>query len=164
MPVTTRSAPAVASGSGDKVTRCWWLGTRGQSRVHRARRKVTRLTERAERRRRRKEGGAAVFFDSGDTLVGNVVLRRVLWMEEEVGDEGSWTNLKGFTWKQHSSGRWSQRRCSSSISTAPTCFRWPASDETQGSNSMEVSECSGMDERARSGETAHGGSGRLFYS
>jgi hypothetical protein len=87
----------VASGSGDKVTRCRQLSTRGQWRVHRARRKVTRLTERAGRRRLRKEGGAAVFFDSSDTPVGGDELRRVLWMEEEVGDEGSQTKLKGFT-------------------------------------------------------------------
>jgi hypothetical protein len=84
-------------------------------------------------------------------------------MEEEVGDEGSQTKLKGFAWRQRSPGRWSRRRHSSSISTVPMRFRWPASDETLGSSLVEVSECSGVDERVWSGGTAHGGSGRLFY-
>jgi hypothetical protein len=83
-------------------------------------------------------------------------------MEEDVGDEGSRTKMKGFAWRQGSPGRWSQRRCSSSISTVPTCFWWPASDEMQGSGSVEVSECSGVDERAQSGGTAHGVQGDPF--
>jgi hypothetical protein len=40
-----------------------------------------------------------VFFDSGGTLVGSNELRWVLWMEEEVGDEGSQTKMKGFAWR-----------------------------------------------------------------
>jgi hypothetical protein len=102
-----------------------------------------------------------VFFDSGGTPVGDDELRRVLRMEE-VGDEGSQTKMKGFTWRWHSQGRWSQRRCSSSISTTPTHFRQQDSDETQGRSSVEVSECSGVDERTQSGGMAHGAQGDSF--
>jgi hypothetical protein len=41
-------------------------------------------------------------------------------------------------------------------------FRWPALDETQGSGSVEVLECSGADERAQSGRTVHGAWGDSF--
>jgi hypothetical protein len=95
-----------------------------------------------------------VFFDSGGTLVGSNELRRVLQMEEEVGDEGSQTKMKGFAW----------RRRSSSISMAPMRFRRPASDETQGSGSVEVLECSSVDERMQSGGTTHAAQGDSFIA
>jgi hypothetical protein len=63
-----------------------------------------------------------VFFDSGGTPVDSGELRWVLRMEEEVGDEGGQTKMKGFTWRRRSPGRWSQRQRSSSISMAPTGF------------------------------------------
>jgi hypothetical protein len=103
-----------------------------------------------------------VFFDSGGTPVGQDELRRVLRMEEEVGDEGSQSKMKGFTWRRHSPGRWSQRRHLSLISMALTHFLRPALDETQGSGSMEVSECSDVDARAQSGGTVNKAQGDSF--
>jgi hypothetical protein len=105
-----------------------------------------------------------VFFDSGGTPVGGDELRRVLRMEEEVGGEGSRTKMKGFAWRQRSPGRWSRRRHSSLILAALMRYRRPASDETQGSSSVEVSECSDVDKRAQSVGTAHGARGDSFMA
>jgi hypothetical protein len=70
--------------------------------------------------------------------------------------------MKGFAWRRHSAGRWSGRQHSSLFLMALMHFRWPALDETQGSGSVEVLECSGEDERAQSGGTVHGAWGDSF--
>jgi hypothetical protein len=70
--------------------------------------------------------------------------------------------MKGFAWRQCSPGRWSRRRHSSLILAALMRYRRPASDETQGSSSVEVSECSDVDKRAQSVGTAHGARGDSF--
>jgi hypothetical protein len=47
---------------------------------------------------------------------------------------------------------------------APMRFRRPASDETQGSGSVEVLECSSVDERMQSGGTARAAQGDSFMA
>jgi hypothetical protein len=70
--------------------------------------------------------------------------------------------MKGFAWRRHSPGRWSQRRHLSLILMALTHFWRPALDEMQGSGSMEVSECSDVDARAQSGGTMNKAQGDSF--